>query len=46
MAQAQRLPDARTAVVKPIFDDSKERALNQVRKAQRERFTREFANNK
>jgi len=43
MAQAQRLPDARTAIVKPIFDDSKERAMDPIRKAERERVMREFA---
>jgi hypothetical protein len=43
MPLAGRLPDARTAVVPPQFDDRKERAMNVYRKAQRERISKMFA---
>jgi hypothetical protein len=38
MPLAQRLPDARTAVVRPVFDDRKARAADAIRRAQRERI--------
>ena len=42
MPLARRLPDARTALVRPVFDDTKVRAMDLERKAARARFARTF----